>query len=141
MFQVSPSIQIPDWELNFSFVRSSGPGGQNVNKVNSKAQLRWSPLFSRALTEPVRNRFLERFANRLTIDGELILSSDEFRDRRRNQDACLEKLREMILSVARPPKVRIETKPTRSSREKRHTGKRVRGERKQLRKKIRHHDD
>jgi ribosome-associated protein len=130
---INSRIQIPDDELRFTFVRSSGPGGQNVNKLNTKAVLRWSARGSRGLPEDARARFLERFAPRLTTDGELILTSQRFRDQRQNERDCLEKLREMILAVASPPKRRKRTRPTRASVQRRREEKRVRSRKKQER--------
>jgi ribosome-associated protein len=126
-------IQLPKEELTFTYARSSGKGGQNVNKVNSKAVLRWHPASSRAMTEPVRHRFLLKFATRLTIDGDLILTSERHRDQGRNASDCLEKLREMITSVLTPPKKRRATKPTFGSKVRRLKAKKVNSEKKQNR--------
>jgi ribosome-associated protein len=133
MFAVSPHIRIPDDELRFSFVRSSGPGGQNVNKLNTKAQLRWAIRTSPSIPRPVRQRFLERYANRITDQGELVLTSQRFRDQRQNQRDCLEKLRSMLAAVAVPPKPRKKTRPTRASIRRRQTEKRLRSQKKQQR--------
>jgi ribosome-associated protein len=130
---INSRIQIPDDELRFTFVRSSGPGGQNVNKLNTKAVLRWSVRGSRGLPEEVRARLLERFAPRITGDGEVILTSQRFRDQRQNERDCLEKLREMLLAVATPPKRRKKTRPTRASVKRRREEKRVRSKKKQER--------
>ena len=120
-------------EIEFSFVRSSGPGGQNVNKVNSKAELRWCVVRSQALPPPVLARFCEKYAGRITSNGEIIITSDQFRDQARNKADCVEKLSQLIRAVLHPPKKRLKTKPTRSSREKRHTSKRKQGEIKKAR--------
>lgn len=133
MLFVTPEIIIPEAELTFSFVRSSGPGGQNVNKVNSKAQLRWSFEKSGALPWGVRQRFLERFGGRLTNTGDLLLVSDRFRDRMQNQADCLEKLHALLLQVAVPPKPRKKTKPTRGSRERAKATKQRHGAKKKQR--------
>ena len=85
-------------ELEFTFVRSSGPGGQNVNKVNSKAVLRWNTTASACMSEEVRARFHQRFGSKLTSEGDLLLSSDSYRDQGRNRDDCLEKLKAMLNS-------------------------------------------
>src|SRR5438132_7573531 len=98
------SISIPPDELHFQFAKSSGPGGQNVNKVNSKAVLHWNPTASGGLPEPVRARFLARFGGRLTGEGYLVITSQRNRDQGRNAADCLEKLREMLLAVATAPK-------------------------------------
>jgi ribosome-associated protein len=136
MLSVSPEIQIPEEELTFTYARSSGPGGQAVNKVNTKAVLRWNFAASRALSEGARARFLERFGGRLTKTGDLIVASDEHRDQRRNQEACREKLQAMLAAIARPPKARRPTKPTRGSKERKLDAKKRVGQNKALRRKI-----
>jgi len=113
---ITPRIQIPTSEFEFTFARSGGPGGQNVNKVNSKAVLRWFPSTSPSLPDDVRARFIEKYANRITTEGELVISSQTYRDQLRNTDDCLKKLAEMIESVARPPKVRRPTKPSKAAK-------------------------
>jgi ribosome-associated protein len=130
---IPPNIHINDDELHFTFVRSSGPGGQNVNKVNSKAVLRWNVMASPGLPEAVRGRFVSRFGNRLSDAGELVLSSQRFRDQRRNEQDCLDKIREMLSAVARAPKRRRKTKPTRASIERRKEQKRETSHKKQRR--------
>jgi ribosome-associated protein len=124
MLIVTRQLQIPFAEFEITFVRSSGPGGQNVNKVNSKAVLRWAVGRSPSLPEAVRERFLRKYANRLTTEGELLVTSQRFRDAPRNSQDCLEKLRAMLLGVAQPPKRRRATRPTRGSVERRLQGKR-----------------
>ena len=123
MLTVSHHLRIADDELQFTFVRSSGPGGQNVNKLNTKAVLRWAVRTSSSLPDQVRQRFLARFASRITGEGELLVTSQRFRDQRQNQRDCLEKLRQMLLEVATPPKRRKKTKPTKSSVARRRTQK------------------
>src|SRR5262245_42409094 len=103
MLAVNSAITIPDSELKFSFARSSGPGGQNVNKVSSKATLRFGAVDSPSLPPDVKQRLLGTFRSRLTSEGEFVISSQEFRDQPRNIEACLAKLKAMILAVARPP--------------------------------------
>ncbi|HLJ11438.1 MAG TPA: alternative ribosome rescue aminoacyl-tRNA hydrolase ArfB [Planctomycetaceae bacterium] len=125
MLSVNATIQIPDSEFEFTYARSSGPGGQNVNKVNSKAILRWSPAASLSLPEDVRGRFLARYASRLTIAGELILTSQRSRDQNRNAEDCLERLKEMLLAVTRKPVARRPTKPSRGSHKRRLEAKRM----------------
>ena len=126
MLQITTHIAIPDDELHFSFSRSSGPGGQNVNKVSSKATMRWAVVASQALPADVRGRFLTKYAGQLTKDGELVLYSQEFRDQPKNIDACREKLRRMIASVVTPPKKRRPTKPTKGSKVRRLNDKKSR---------------
>ncbi len=126
MLQITNHIAIPDDELQFSFSRSSGPGGQNVNKVSSKATMRWAAVASQALPADVRGRFLARYAGQLTTGGELVLYSQEFRDQPKNIQACREKLRAMIASVVVPPKKRRPTKPTKGSKVRRLNDKKSR---------------
>ncbi len=133
MLEITPTLRIPHDEFQWAFVRSSGPGGQNVNKVSSKAQLRWAIAASPSLPPAVRQRFLERFAARITTLGEILITSQRFRDQRRNEEDCLEKLREMLLSVARAPTPRKKTKPSRGSIERRREGKREQSEKKRSR--------
>jgi ribosome-associated protein len=133
MIVIEPDIRVPDRELRFSFVRSSGPGGQNVNKVNSKAVLRWSVVMSGGVPESVRERFISRFGSRINDAGELVLMSERYRDQPRNEEDCRQKLREMLAAVARPPKRRKKTRPTWASVERRHEQKRTRSKRKQER--------
>jgi ribosome-associated protein len=116
MLVAAPNIRIPLDEFEFTYARSSGPGGQNVNKVNSKAVLRWSPTLSPNVPADVRARFLSRYASKLTTEGELVIHSERYRDQRQNVDDCLEKVREMLAAVARPPKARKKTKPSYGSK-------------------------
>jgi len=140
MLYVNDKIQIPLTELTFSFSRSSGPGGQNVNKVNTKATLRWPVAISPHLDEGVRERFLEKYRRRVTSEGEFVLHSQRFRDQGRNVADCLDKLRQMLLEVAAAPTVRKKTKPSRAKVQKRLDNKRHRSEKKQSRRKPRMDD-
>src|ERR1700722_7213385 len=103
---VTDSLAIPLDEFRFEFARSGGPGGQNVNKVNSKAVLRWIPGESPSLPPAVRDRLLGGIGSKLTKEGELLVPSQLTRDQSRNVEDCLEKVRELILAAARPPKTR-----------------------------------
>jgi ribosome-associated protein len=133
MFDVTPSIQIPPQEFTFTYARSSGPGGQNVNKVSSKAVLRWHVLESPSLSSAVRARFLEKFGSRLTKEGDLILQSQRYRDQSRNTEDCLQRLREMLLQVAHAPVKRRSTRRSRGSVERRIQNKKANSARKQSR--------
>ena len=133
MLIVDERIRIPLRELRFDFARSSGPGGQNVNKVATKAVMHWDVTRSRALPDDVRERLRSRYGRRINKEGELVLQSQRFRDRGRNVAACTEKLRQMLLEVAAPPKRRRPTRPTRGSVERRLTTKRRAAGRKRLR--------
>jgi ribosome-associated protein len=130
---IAPDIRIPLAEFQFSFVRSAGPGGQNVNKLNTKAVLRWAIAGSPSLPAGVRERFRAKYGNRLTVEGELVLTSQRFRDQARNKADCLEKLQSMLASVARPPVKRRRTKPSKASKARRLQQKRRRSEHKQSR--------
>jgi ribosome-associated protein len=134
--QITSRIVIPDEELVFSFARSSGPGGQNVNKVNSKATLRWNVTASAALPDDVRSRFLKLYASRLTNDGEILITSQESRDQPKNIAICLEKLRGMIQQALTAPKKRRPTKPTKGSKQRRLNDKKQRSELKAGRRNI-----
>ncbi len=116
---VDSQIQIPLSDLRLTFSRSSGPGGQNVNKVNSKVTLHWNVVSSPYLPDDVRQRFLVRYRSRISADGEIVLYSQNHRDQLRNRLDCLEKLRQLILSVRRPPRRRRKTLPSRAARERR----------------------
>ncbi len=98
MLTINPRVRIALSEFSFTFVRSSGPGGQNVNKVASKAVLRWDVAASASLPDDVRQRFLEQYARRITNEGELVLSSQRYRDQGRNVADCLERLQKAMAS-------------------------------------------
>lgn len=136
MLLVNPRIRIPDSEIEFTYVRSSGPGGQNVNKVNSKAVLRWAMVESASLPADVRARFLEKFKNRLTSAGDVIISSQRYRDQARNAADAREKLGAMLAAVAVAPKKRRATRPTKASRVRREKAKQISSRKKQLRRKV-----
>jgi len=135
MLTVNAQIAIPLAEFHFSFSRSSGPGGQNVNKVNTKVTLRWDISNSPSLPEAVRERFCSRFHRRITKSGEFVMHSQRFRDQGRNVADCLGKLRELLLQVAAPVKVRRKRRPSRASIERRLNDKRRLAAKKQRRRK------
>ena len=136
MFEVSRGIHIPEGEFAWSFVRSGGPGGQNVNKVASKAVLRWDVRHSPSLPPDVKARIEAQQPGRVTTEGELVLTSQRYRDQDRNRQDCLEKLRAIILQTTQVPKVRKKKKPTRASKERRLAEKRHRSAAKGLRRKV-----
>jgi len=133
MLFVNDKLKIPLREIRITMVRSSGPGGQNVNKVATKAQLRWPVGRSRSVPEPVRKRFLAKFARRVNAEGELVLASQRFRDAGRNVADCMEKLRGMLAEAAVAPKRRKPTRRSRASVERRLRDKRQQSEKKQQR--------
>jgi ribosome-associated protein len=120
---IKEGLVIPEDQLRWTFARSGGPGGQNVNKVSSKAVLRWQPPAD-FLSPAVWSRFRKLAARYLTDDGEVVIASDEYRDQPRNIERSREKLRALILTALVPPKRRIATKPTKSSRLRRLDDKR-----------------
>ena len=128
MLEVTPDITIPDEELVERFVRASGPGGQNVNKVSSAVELRFDALGSPSLPEAVRARLLARRDRRITGDGVIVISAQRFRTQDRNREDARERLAALVLAATLVPKKRIATKPTRGSTEKRLTGKRERSQ-------------
>ncbi len=119
MFEINQRFGIPDEELVFTFARSGGPGGQNVNKVSSKAILHWNLSGNSTVPAEVKARLRTLQRNRITGDGELVIQSQEFRDQEKNKSACLEKLREFLVQAWFVPKVRRPSKPTRGSKERR----------------------
>jgi ribosome-associated protein len=135
MLTITSTISIPDEDLRFTFSRSSGPGGQNVNKVNSKATLHFAVRTSPSIPDGIRERFLQKFGSRLTNDGDIVITSQESRDQPKNIDSCLEKLRQMILEVLHPPKKRRPTKPSKGSKRRRVEAKKRRSQVKEGRKK------
>ena len=118
-YEITPELQIPLSQLEFTFVRSSGPGGQNVNKVSSKAVLRWNMIASGLLDADSIARLAVSFPTHLTKDGELVIMSQRTRDAIKNRADCLEKLKAMLLVAIKKPKRRIPTRPTRGSVQRR----------------------
>lgn len=133
MLVVNSRIQIPLREFRFTFARSSGPGGQNVNKLNTKAVLRWPVVPSPSLPEAVKRRFLQQQRRRVTSDGDLLITSQRFRDAGRNVADCLAKLRGMLAEASTAPKRRKPTRPTRASVARRLDRKRKHGQKKRRR--------
>ena len=126
MLQISPTLAIPDQELEERFVRSSGPGGQNVNKVSTAVELRFDVARSPSLPEAVRERLLARRDRRITDDGVLVLSAQRFRTQDRNREDARERLAAVIVAALTAPKKRVATKPTKGSKERRLGAKRER---------------
>ncbi len=137
---VKSRLTIPDREILISAARSSGPGGQNVNKVNSKVTLRWSPEQCQLLREDWRRRFTTRYGNRINRDGQLVLSSEQYRDQGRNLADVRHKLVSMLLECQDAPKTRKATKPTLGSKRRRLDRKRQQSQKKQNRRRPSHDD-
>jgi ribosome-associated protein len=131
MLVVTPEVSIPDEEFEWKFIRSSGPGGQNVNKVASAVQLRF--LLPRNVSLPVaaRNRLRRMAGQRLLDDGSILLSARSERSQEQNRRDALERLAELIRSALIEPKIRKKTRPTRASKERRIESKKRRGTTKQ----------
>src|SRR6476620_11387576 len=123
---VTPRITIPDDELEESFIRSSGPGGQNVDKVSSAVQLRFDVRNSPSLSEPVRAALLK--ASGVTLDGVLVITAQRFREQEKNRADARARLAELIHRAATPPKPRRPTKIPKSSKRKRMENKKRRAE-------------
>jgi ribosome-associated protein len=136
MLVVNSRIRVPKSEFEITFARSSGPGGQNVNKVSSKAVLRWNVVQSLSLPGDVRTRFLARYRSRLTTGGELIVSSQRYRDQGRNLADAFDKVTSMLAAAATLPKTRRATKPTRASVARRIKSKQHGSKKKQLRRRV-----
>ncbi|MBS0571090.1 MAG: aminoacyl-tRNA hydrolase [Proteobacteria bacterium] len=140
MMTVTPALRIPESELAESFVRSSGPGGQNVNKVASAVELRFDMARSPSLPEPLRARLLARRDRRLTADGVLVIQANRFRDQARNREDARERLAEILRAALHVPKKRVATKPSRASRERRITAKKKRAQHKRGRGRVFDHE-
>jgi ribosome-associated protein len=133
MLEIDDRLHIPDDELVERFVRSAGPGGQNVNKVASAVELRFDVAASRALPDGVRERLLARRDRRLTDEGVLVIQANRFRDQAKNREDARSRLAEVIRAAQFVPKKRIATRPTRASKERRIDAKKTRAKVKQTR--------
>lgn len=136
MIKVSPGITLDDTEIQFTFIRSPGPGGQNVNKLATAVVLRFNVMESTSLPEDLRMRLLVNSKKKLTTHGDLIIKASRFRTQERNKQDALNRLIEFIRQVAIPPKKRKKTKPTVNSRERRLTSKKKKSNLKSLRRNV-----
>lgn len=132
MIQITPFISLDERDLQFDFVRASGPGGQNVNKVSSAVQLRFN-IQTPALPEEVRLRLMRIAANRISGEGDLMIEARRYRTQEQNRQDALDRLVELIRRAAQKPRPRKATRPTAASRERRLEAKRQRGDVKRLR--------
>lgn len=119
MIQITPFINVEENELHFEFIRASGPGGQNVNKVATAVQLRFDVRTSPGLPEHVKSRLFHLAGRRITEEGILLIEAKRFRTQEQNRVEALERLIRLIRSAAIQPKARRKTKPSKASKEKR----------------------
>jgi ribosome-associated protein len=140
MIKVTRGIEVDEKEIDLQFVRSSGPGGQKVNKTVSAVQLRFDVRRSPSLPHDVRRRLVDAAGGQITKDGILIIEAHRFRSQERNRQDAINRLVDLIREAARPPKIRRKTRPTRASQKRRLEEKRHRSKIKRLRRPVRRYD-
>ena len=133
MVMVNDSIRIPDNEITFSFIQSSGPGGQNVNRVATAAQLHFNILLSAALDDRVKSRMIKLAGKRVSVEGVLIIEAKRYRSQEQNRLDALKRLTTLINQALIEPKPRKKTRPSVTARAARVSDKRKRGEQKKIR--------
>ena len=133
MIEITSQIWLKEDELTYSFIRSPGPGGQNVNKVATAVLLRFNVQQSSSLSETMRQRLLMKLENKLTLQGDILIKATQYRTQDRNKRDALERLCTMIKTAATPAKLRRKTKPTYASKQRRITEKKMNAKTKALR--------
>lgn len=133
MTPITSKFLLPESEIEFSFIRAAGPGGQNVNKVATAAQLRFNVLHSPSIPENTRTRLLLILKSKITSEGDLIIKANRYRTQERNKQDAIERLKELLKRAATPPKKRKKTKPTLASKQRRLATKKLHGKVKALR--------
>jgi ribosome-associated protein len=140
MIEITPDLALDEKDLQFQFIRASGPGGQNVNKVATAVQLRFD-VNNAALPADVRDRLIKLAGKRMTLDGMLLIEARRFREQERNRQDALDRLVELLRRATQKPKSRRKTQPTRASRQRRIESKQRRSKLKRLRRPISHSDE
>ena len=135
MIEITPTIQVDENELQFDFIRASGPGGQNVNKVATAVQLRFDIVNSSSLASTIKGRLIQLAGSHVNANGVLLIEAKRFRTQEQNRADALIRFTELLRKASIVPRKRIKTKPTRSSSEKRLKAKKIKGEVKSLRRK------
>ena len=141
MIRITPTLSIDESEFHFTFVRSSGPGGQNVNKVATAVQLRFNAAHATALPDDLRRRLARLAGKRMTAEGVLVITARRHRTQQKNREDAVNRLVGLIRQAAIVPRKRRKTRPTRISKERRLEDKRRRSQAKRMRKHIRHEDE
>jgi ribosome-associated protein len=136
MINITPTITIRENEIKLEFIRSSGPGGQNVNKVATAVQLRFDVKNSPSLSHDVRTRLVRLAGRKITEHGILIIQAGRFRKQERNRQDAMDRLKKLILKASEKPKVRIKTKPTRAAKKRMLSAKQHRSKIKRMRRYV-----
>jgi len=141
MIDITPSIKLDKAEIKFQFIKASGPGGQNVNKVATAVQLRWDVKNSSSLSDEVRTRLVGLAGKKMTENGVLVIEAKRFRKQERNRQDAMDRLVKLVRKASEKPKSRIKTRQTRASKERLLAAKRHRSKLKRMRRRVSISDD